>query len=381
MAMAELPKPLVHPPVEGEVDDAALGRAAREHLGKHGALQLVAELIAKLRQAQPSWWRADALRTRWSANERMRWLEQRPDLRQRITTQLTGLVPRTARKKRPEFQADLIDSALDDGDVKVEEFDAAFEPVDLVVYGPADDLWRAFRDALPWESGGEGERALVEWLLGALLAGAGPDGLARTPILTALELRGALGAKLWQEQLPLELRVKVDEARLAHERANPEQPFRAEKELELVGLDALVKAIPIADWRTVVDAAERAFGVVTTLRPEPSDGPPDGKGDARARFPESKSKIGPLPVAPSKTPSTLPPPLRAAPVVTPRGAIITPRPNPTRPPAQPPRRSPSSLADALDDMDIVDEKPTSEYEGDSPTNPDTTRVRVGRKEH
>lgn len=376
--MAELPKPLVHPTVEGEVDDAALARAEREHLGKHGALQLVAELIAKLRQVQPSWWRADKLRERWNATDRMRWLEQRPDLRQRITTQLTGLVPRTARKKRADFQADLIDSALDDGDVKVEEFDAAFESVDLVVYGPADDLWRAFRDALPWEAGGDGERALVEWLLGALLAGSGPDGMTRTPILTALELRGALGAKLWQEQLSLELRVKVDEARLAHERANPEQPFRAEKELELVGLEALVKAIPLAEWRAVVDAAERAFGVVSTPRAESTDAAGDRKG-----FPESKSKIGPVPIAPSKTPSTLPPPLRGAPpVVTPRGAIITPRPvTQSRTPTQPPRRSPSSLADALDgSLDILDEKPTSEYDGDSPTNPDTTRVRVGRKE-
>jgi hypothetical protein len=373
--MAELPKPLEHPSNEGEPDDAALTRAAREHLASHGALQLVAELIGKLRQSAPAWWRADKLRERFGAGDRMRWLQQRPDLRQRITTQLTGLVPRTARKKSPEFQASLIDSALEDGDVKVDEFDGAFEPADLAVYGPMDELWRAFRDALPWESGSDGELALVEWLLGALLTSqSGLDGMSRTPILTPLELRAALGPQLWHQHLPIELRVKVDEARIAHEKATPEQPFRADKELELVGIAPLVQAIPLAEWRGVLDAAERAFGVVT---------PPEAKADARARggFVDSRSKVGPAPLAPGKSTPVAVPMRGAPPVVTPRGAIITPRPNsPSRPPP-PQRRTAGSIADALDDsIDIIDEKPTAEYEGDDPEAPDTSRMRMNRRD-
>ncbi|NUO51477.1 MAG: hypothetical protein HOV80_21695, partial [Polyangiaceae bacterium] len=124
--------------------DDRLSSEAAQHLGRHPALQLIAELLTRLREVGFPWWTAEHLRGAYPAAERMRWLVRRPDIRQRITTQLTGLAPRAARNKTPEFQASLIDSVIDEGDITLEMFEQAFEPIDTAVYGPAAELWRLF---------------------------------------------------------------------------------------------------------------------------------------------------------------------------------------------------------------------------------------------
>src|SRR5690348_12052834 len=90
-------------------DDGVLVQEAHTCLAKSPPLQVVAELLAELRTKGLSWWTPDGLRTRYSAGDRMRWIRERADLRQQITTKLTGLVPKAARKKDPEFQAGLLD--------------------------------------------------------------------------------------------------------------------------------------------------------------------------------------------------------------------------------------------------------------------------------
>src|SRR5262249_40117675 len=141
--MPQAPRALEHQDPEKKTDEA-LRQEQRAHLADAPALQLVAELYHKLRSLDLAWWSPEALRARWSAADRMRRHRRRPDLRQRITTHLTGLAPRSARKKTPEFQGALVDGVIDDGDATVRAFEEAFDPADLVVYGPAADLWAAF---------------------------------------------------------------------------------------------------------------------------------------------------------------------------------------------------------------------------------------------
>lgn len=94
----------------------------------------------------------------------MKWLKERPDVRQRITSALTGLAPRAARNKAPEFQATLLDSVIEDGDINVQTFEHAFQPVELVAYGPVGAFWKLFRDKMPWRDESPAHRQLVEWI-------------------------------------------------------------------------------------------------------------------------------------------------------------------------------------------------------------------------
>src|SRR5437879_2020376 len=113
--MADSPTPLRHH--DEKMDDAALAQEAQAFVGKTAPVQLVAELLLKLRMLSPSWWTYEIVRASWPASDRMAWLKERADIRQKITTGLTGLAPRAARNKSPEFQASLIDSVIEDGDV------------------------------------------------------------------------------------------------------------------------------------------------------------------------------------------------------------------------------------------------------------------------
>src|SRR5260221_8890254 len=110
--------------------DLKLEEEAAAHLAGSPTLQLMTELLTRLRDLAFPWWTPDHLRVAHPATERMKWFAARPDVRQRITTELTGLAPKAARNKTPEFQADLIDSVIDSGDITVDTFERAFEPSD-----------------------------------------------------------------------------------------------------------------------------------------------------------------------------------------------------------------------------------------------------------
>src|SRR5262249_37409604 len=112
-------------------DDATLQQEARAHLIENPGLQLVAELLTKLHRRRVPWWTSEQERGWWTATDRMRWFNQRQDIRQRITTALSGLAPKQARKKGADFQASLIDGAVDDGDVSARQFEEAFDPAEI----------------------------------------------------------------------------------------------------------------------------------------------------------------------------------------------------------------------------------------------------------
>jgi hypothetical protein len=279
--MVDAPKPLRH---EANRDDAALASEERAHLSASAPLQLIAELVGELRLRVFPWWTPPQLRETWSAGARMAWLEGRPDLRQRITTALTGLGPNTARKKTPEFQATLIDAAIDDGDVTVDDFERAFDPTALAAYGPAGELWHAFMDRMPWREDSPPHRELIAWALRALLARRSslPSIGERTPILTPWELRTAIDGRVWHTHLPIEIRVAIDEARFQREREKGDAPFHAADDLAIALPEMIAEHLPLASLLPIFAAAEGAMGLRATNRPPaPAEPAKHAKGAAK----------------------------------------------------------------------------------------------------
>ena len=303
--------PLEHANAEQKTEET-LGEEGRAHLASNPVLQIVAELMTNLRALELPWWSPEFLRERWSATERMRWLKGRPDLRQRITTALTGLAPNAARKKTAEFQASLLDSVVDEGDVSPRRFDEAFDAFDLVLYGPVAEFWATFMERMPWYEDTAPHQELIAVALDALLAEESAlEGMTRKPILTPLQVRTAIDGRVWHTRMPLEVRIAIDEARLLQEAERPREPFHAEHDLAIAASSVIAGSIPLRELLPVFRAAERAMGFVASaareLRPTPSKLPAALGASAAAA----------LPAIPAM------PPLSAAPV-TPKDAGVTP---------------------------------------------------------
>ena len=283
-------------------DDETLQKEARAHLAGEPALQLVAELIARLREVDVPWWSPLRLRDRWGAVERMRWFRERGDLRQRITSALSGLAQKAARRKTPDFQGALIDSVLDEGDITPRAFEEAFRPHDLAVYGPAGAYWHFFRESMPWDHDTPVHQELMAWLLKSLLADRSPfDGIGRTPILTPWDVRTAIDGRVWHTRMPVEIRVAVDDARLQQERDRPGVPFHADGDLAIAMPEIIAASIPLRDLIPILVVAQKS------MRFEPPRTGP--------KIENGKPGVGPEPGArPHEvgSPSTPPPPLASA---------------------------------------------------------------------
>lgn len=243
-------------------DDDVLAREASQQLAKLPQLQLVGELWCELRSYGFAWWAPELLRTWWPAAQRMKWLAQRSDVRQRITSQLTGLPPNAARKRSPTFQAELIDAVVDEGDVSARDLECAFDPFDMVTYGPVGDVWRAFRSALPVETCSTDLERLTAWLLRALLSDRSMkhEQLKRRPILTPWDLRTAIDGEVWHTRMPLEIRVAIDEARFRQEKLRPGRPFGARHDLSIAAPEQIAAHVPLIDLVGVLERAEQAMG-------------------------------------------------------------------------------------------------------------------------
>lgn len=286
--MVAFPKPLEHPHPEKK-DDQALRQASQAYLANEPALQVIAELIATLRAASPGWWKPEALRALVGAEKRMAWYRQRPDLRQAITTAITGLSAKISRTKAPEFQAALIDSALDDGDVTCAVFEEAFEAADLAVYGPADELWRIFRARMPWDQDTQGNKEVVAALLTRLLAEKSTlGGMSRKPIVSAWDVRTSIEGAVWHTLVPLEIRAAIDDARFKKEKAGPREPFHAAHDLVLAAPDLLAKHLPIRNFEPTFALAESRMGIRTDAR-EGAAREPDAKELEEKERPTSRS--------------------------------------------------------------------------------------------
>lgn len=258
--MIQPPTPFVHADSE-KTDDAVLADEAQAHLAKSPGLQLVAELLEKLRESSLSWWSPQFARETWGPGTRMSWLVGRRDLRQKLTTSLTGLAPKSARNKTPDFQANLIDSAMEDGDVSIKQFDEAFSAQDLVTYGPVVEFWQKFRERMPWGQDTPEHQQLMAWLLEALMAeGSKLEGCTRTSILTPHAVRTSIPGKLWHTHIPIDVRIAIDEQRFQREKAKPGEPFHVADDLNVATPAIIVANIPLRELARLLDHAERSMG-------------------------------------------------------------------------------------------------------------------------
>lgn len=246
---------------ENTAGDEALREGARARLGKRPDLQLIAEIYEKLRASAFEWWTPSFTLQTWPASTRMEWLRERPDLRQAITTALTGLPRRTAREKSCEFQAELIESVREHGDATPEAIENAFSATDVALYGPARLIWNEFRARFPWHDDAPAHQQFVSWLLRALLVDRfGLDNeLTRKPILTPVDLRAAIDPTIWHTHLPLEIRVAIDTARMKLERSRPREPFHARNELAIATPEIIAANLPLWELAPIIAAADAAL--------------------------------------------------------------------------------------------------------------------------
>lgn len=358
--MPARPLPLKHQDSEKK-EPEILSKEARSHIANEPALQVIAELLTKLRALNLPWWTPEQLRARWGAAERMRWYGDRWDLRQNITTELTGLVPKAARRKGPEFQAALIDSALEEQDISVREFEEAFEPMDLAIYGPSSDVWQFFRESMPWGEDTPVHQELLAWLLKALLTDRSSfPGLGRVPILTPWDVRTAINGKVWHTRIPLDVRVAIDDARFKQEKDKASTPFHAANDLSIAVPETIAGNVPLRELVPVLIAAEKSMGFEPT-KAEPAKSAPapaPAAEKAAAKDEEDEEVVTPRPAAaaPSKPAAEEPAPVAAAPAPTPAPAAAAPAPSGKKEKggkaAVPPPPPPKAADDDLDSLDL-----------------------------
>lgn len=264
--MSEVTQPL-------DADDVLVARA-QERLSKNRECQLLAALLDQLRERGRPWWNAQALKEIWPTATRFQWLEKRPDVRGRLTHQLTGLARLAAREADLSFQADLIERVLEAGDASIEDWERCFQPEELAVHGPAAEIWSEFRTRFPWDAPTPEDKDLLVWLFIELLDEK-KEGSRTTSIMTPLYVRSAIDVRVWQEHIPLEIRVQVDGRRLRKELEG--KSFTCRDELAVVKIERIVEHVPSQHLKGVLDALERvlpalagqALGELTVPEEEP----------------------------------------------------------------------------------------------------------------
>ncbi|MCK6590702.1 MAG: hypothetical protein L6Q76_24335, partial [Polyangiaceae bacterium] len=259
---------------------------------------------------------------------------------QNITTELTGLAPKAAKRKAPEFQAALIDSVLEEGDISVRSFEEAYEPMELVIYGPSGAFWHAFRESMPWEQDTPVHQELLAWLLKALLTDRSSfPGLGRVPILTPWEVRTAINGKVWHTRIPLDVRVAIDDARFKQEKDKGGLPFHAEHDLGIAVPEIIAGNVPLRELIPVLIVAERSMGFEAPKAA--GAGVPEVKGEApAAEAPAAAAEEDEEEATPSPAPAA------AAPVKSEPAPVAVPAPPPTPAPATPPATKPAAKSGA-----------------------------------
>lgn len=270
-------KPLVHNKPETKKDEE-LAKEAKSYFDQHPALQAQAEIwyrtleLIKTPNEQNKldilpWWNLQYNRDTFTVTERMRCLAQRPDIRQQITTKLTGMKQKAARAMDANLQASLIDSAVDQNDITLLELEEAFDAQTWAVYLFKNTFWNALaKDALgkAVEANTAREKEFFAFMLDVFLKSRGThDGKPLKPILSHLDVRQAIDLETWIKRIPIEKRIAVDRARLDQERKNPKgQSMTALQEIEIVGLETIVGKIDLVDLVPVINKAGEAMGFV-----------------------------------------------------------------------------------------------------------------------
>lgn len=242
--------------------DEVLQTEAQRRLAQTPTARLLARLLAQLRTRPHPWWSGVNLRRSWPTATRFEWLAARPDVRGRLTHELTGLPLTAARILERPMQVQLIDNVVETGAKSPEDWDRAFSPEELALHAPAHVLWSEFRSRFPWEAPRVEDVQLLQWLIADLVQPHGGD----AALLTPLYVRLAVDLRVWQDHLPVAVRVQVDGMRLRRELEG--KPFTAEHELAIVKVERLVQFITPKHLRPVLDAVERVLPELAGEPPE-----------------------------------------------------------------------------------------------------------------
>jgi len=238
--------------------DQHLAHTADRHLANNPEGQLVELLFTWIDEDKPTWLPLSAQRKLWPTEVRFEWLLARPDVRARIVSTLAGITDGAARRLDPDVQIALIDAVVDNEDVSLAQWAAAFSPHELAGHAPPGAVHPHIRERFPWEAppDDDSRNFLYAWIEALLSSGDGGP-RSREPILTPLGVRSAIDPEAWQSSVPLDLRAAVDSARIAAEHLG--KPFDAAQELNLVTLQALVEHLPHRALHPVLEAAERSL--------------------------------------------------------------------------------------------------------------------------
>lgn len=241
--------------------DEQLAQEAKDHLAGSVPLQVTAEFIRVIRRLDLEELNAPVRRTLLSATDRLQALTQRPDIRQRVTTALAGVPAKAARKMDANFQASLIDQVVDSEDRTPTEFDEAFDPDELVAYCDASDILNGLLGEFSWEADSDPRRDAVASLIESFLKERGlHGGKPLKPVLTHLDVMGAIPSNIWNTKVPLEIRDRIRDAEIEQERTKPREIFTAKQRLEIATPRILVANILLADLHGVIQLGLKKMG-------------------------------------------------------------------------------------------------------------------------
>ncbi len=259
----------------GATDDT-LSKEAAQFIVGHPPLQILAGLITILREKYPSWYTPETMFRFSPVAERMCALESRPDIRQRLLVELTNAKPKTARKTPLEMQGGQVLIAIDAEDVSIKQYELAHEPMELALYLDAGALWRFIMNSLPWEANEEADKEIVALLISSLIDPSriktewSPSGA----ILTPWDLMHGIDARVWNQHLPLDLRVKVHEAWVEATRDGSETVFAPKQVFEIVPPDVFMLHFKLTDLRKILELAEKRMGFEAPPPPVEEPEPP-----------------------------------------------------------------------------------------------------------
>ena len=253
------PAPLVHTEGTGVDHDAVLASEQEAYLQANPSIQFVVSCIELIRKYEPSWLAPSQLRERYPSKRRMEWLKHRPDLRQAITMANCGLGKNSARVLGLEKQAELLDTAVDERDISITQYELGFRAQDLACYGDTADLYVFMVESLPW--GHDVDQEFVGHLIKEVLE---PRG-THPSILTHFQVRRAINGLTWQDRLPDEILAKIDEDRHDQEELEPTKPFTAQDEFKRATPQIIAKYLPLISLKPIFLKAMEVMG----FTPEP----------------------------------------------------------------------------------------------------------------
>lgn len=308
--------PLVHKNPEKKSDEE-LVTEANIHFKANPAKRMVASLFSKLREHQFPGMAHEDLHKEFPAAVRMGWLKDRPDRRQQIVTMLVGTKPNMARKRELAKQAQDIEDVLESLDITFKDFGDAFADDDCANYGPGGEFFSLFYGKFDWADTKDPvkQRVIAELIDESLDVQPGLK-----PILTHLQVRRAISSVTWNKYLPVELRAKIDDARLEKQEKSPREPFTAKEELALCPPETFVTFIPLDELVGVIRDMMQAMGFKVPGAAAEEEKSDDAEGD-KPTAPPPASDDGPnAPLeieivaedAPSAKPKALPPPIKKA---------------------------------------------------------------------